>query len=179
MNIVGVRIKEITCWKFLLTFPSLDDKKKFNLQSVRDWVSNFREPHYEDVFFERKVAVEIRGHPIHAWSEDNLKLIVKNVGDWGWWINHLDSSKELETPRVCCYTSVLGKIDKSEQVKLGKVFHLIKLIEVDWDFSKINSVFKIFQRIQLKKIRIAVKKSIFSKKRVIQRLQQRKGRILQ
>lgn len=140
MNIVGIRIKEITCWKFLLTFPTVEEKKSFDTHSVSDWVNNFREPHYEDVFIKRKVVLEVRGLPLHACSEENLKLIVSKSGEWGWWINATDTMRRLETPRICCYTNSLDKIERSEQVKFGNVCYQIKMVEVDWDFSKIYSV---------------------------------------
>lgn len=131
MNIMGVKIKKISCWKFPLTFSSAEAKKDFDVQSVRDWVSNFKEPHYEHVFINMKIAVEISGLPLHAWSEENLKLLTKNIGDWGWWINGPDNMRGLEIPKICGYTSSLDKIEKSEQVRLGKVCHHVKMVEVD------------------------------------------------
>lgn len=94
--------------------------------------------------------VEIRGLLLHAWSEDNLKLISKKVGNWGWWINSPDTMRCLETCRICCYTSSLNRIYKGDFIRVDKVGYQLKLVDVEHDFSKGNCVLKEDQEFVLK-----------------------------
>lgn len=88
----------------------------------------------------KKVELEIRGLPLHSWSEDNLKLITNKLGSRGWWINRLDTMRCLENRKVCCYTNSLDRIYKNDFANVDRVGFHLKLVEVEYDFSKGNCV---------------------------------------
>lgn len=69
--------------------------------------------------------MKIRGLPLHAWAEDNVKLISKKVGRCGWCINRPNTLRCLEIPRICCYTSSHNRINKGDFVRVEKAgYHL-------------------------------------------------------
>lgn len=107
---------------------------------VKDWIDNCREPNFEDVFIKRMITLEVRGLPLHTWSEKNLKMISSSIGEWGWWINRPDTMRCFLPPRICCYTNSLEKVDINNTVLVDGVGFHIKLLEVDNNLVEGGSV---------------------------------------
>lgn len=82
-----IRIQEITCWKFLIQFPNSLAKSSFDPEKIKLWLFNLRSVEEEDLIIKRRVAVEVRGMPYTSWAENNLIMISKEIGSWGWWLN--------------------------------------------------------------------------------------------
>lgn len=47
---------------------------------LKDWVEEVRHPSEEDLVIKRKVVVKLRGLPLNAWIETNIKDVVKDLG---------------------------------------------------------------------------------------------------
>lgn len=107
---------------------------------LKDWVEEVRHPSEEDLVIKRKVVVKLRGLPLNAWTETNIKEVVKDLGVWGWWVNRPNTSYKFENPRICLYTEIWDKIEKDLSVKIGKVTYSSKLVEVEHDHSKDSEV---------------------------------------
>lgn len=69
---IGIKeIKELTCWKFLIVFNNKTSCDDFIWSKIKDWFGKVRKLDVEDLLIERKLVVEVRGLPLHSWSEKN------------------------------------------------------------------------------------------------------------
>lgn len=59
----GIIVKEVSCYKFILSFTSKKSRDDFKFENLVDWVSHPRPMENEDYRIARKVVVEIRGLP--------------------------------------------------------------------------------------------------------------------
>lgn len=109
LKISNVVVKELSCWKFLFTFPSIKEMDAFDWKVLKYWVEGIRVPSEEDLVIKRKVVVELRGLPLNVWSKKNIKEVVKDLGVWGWWVDRPDTSHKYENPRICLYTGIWDK----------------------------------------------------------------------
>ncbi|KAK1384092.1 hypothetical protein POM88_021827 [Heracleum sosnowskyi] len=92
-------IKEITCWKFLITFKNSEEKNSFDKNRVKSWLHDIREVEDEDLRIKRKLVVELRGLPCTAWTKINLMELTKELGDSGWGINEEIGNRKLQNPK--------------------------------------------------------------------------------
>lgn len=73
------------------------------------------------MIIDRKVVVELRGLPLHAWSEGNLKIIIRACGSSGWWINRPDILRRLKVARNCLFSKLHIKVSIEKLVKVKRV----------------------------------------------------------
>ncbi|KAK1400745.1 hypothetical protein POM88_000350 [Heracleum sosnowskyi] len=135
----NILVKEISCWKFLLSFKDSNDKGLFDKSRVKHWLHDIRSFEEEDRRIRRKVVVEVRGIPFIAWSESTLMEITKHIGDWGWWINEAEENKVLENPKVCIYSDELLSIAIRSSISVEGVGYEVGIVEIPFDFLKVNS----------------------------------------
>ncbi|KAL1811947.1 hypothetical protein ACET3Z_022012 [Daucus carota] len=114
-----ILVKEINCYKFILSFQTKKQRDIFDFSILKDWIIHPRPMEEEDYRIKRKALVEIRGLPCNSWTEDNLKKIVKDQGSWGWWENNPMYCNSLENPRVWMYLGSLEKVSEMIKVKIG------------------------------------------------------------
>lgn len=124
-------VKELSCYKFILSFKSKKLRDDFKFENLVDWVALPRPMEKEDFRVNRKTLLEIRGLPCNAWKEENLKKIVRNFGTWGWWINNPMYHSSLENPRVVIYTEQLKKIKELIKVQLKEDTRKVLIYEVE------------------------------------------------
>lgn len=113
MKIRGVEVKEVTCWKFIFSFPSQEKCNAFDWNMLKDWVNKVRNPCREDLMIKRQAIVEVRGLPFNSWTESSLRTVIRNIGLWGWWINRPDTIHKLEAPKICVYTDNMENFNET------------------------------------------------------------------
>lgn len=134
---LGIReVKELTCWKYLILFENKDRFNSFRWNLVKDWLAETRLPSSEDLIVKRKMAIEAKGIPMDGWSDENLQLITKDIGSWGWWINCPVNGHKLENPKLSIYTSMLDKVKLNLKILIKGVRYRVKLVEVPFVFAE-------------------------------------------
>ncbi|KAL1812161.1 hypothetical protein ACET3Z_022226 [Daucus carota] len=126
-----ILVKEVSCFKFILSFRSKKQRNEFDFTSLKDWIVHPRPMEQEDYKINRKALIEIRGLPCNAWNENNLKNITKDIGSWGWWENNPMHCNGLENPRIWTYVDSMEKISSRIQVKIGEPTFDILLYELE------------------------------------------------
>lgn len=124
-------VKEVSCYKFILSFKTKKIMDNFQFDNLVDWVHLPRRMEEEDFRIKRKILVEIRGLPCNTWTEDNLQKILKDLGSWGWWENNPMYHSSLENPRIWMYSESLGKVREVLKVIISGSTLKIKVHEIE------------------------------------------------
>ncbi|WOH09103.1 hypothetical protein DCAR_0728558 [Daucus carota subsp. sativus] len=133
MGMSHIGVKELSCWRYLLSFNSEEELNEWNGVKVKDWIHITRSLNEEDLLPKRRLLVQIRGLPMQYWSEENLKKISQDFGIWGWWCNRPDSQMIIENPLIWLYSSCLKEINKDLDIAAEGITFRIKLIEIKDD----------------------------------------------
>ena len=131
LGMAYTEVKEISCWKFLLRFASEEKLKDWNGDGIKDWICLTRNLSEEDLIPKRRALIEIRGLPLHYWSEENLEKITQEYGLWGWWRNRPDAQMKIETPLIWIYSGCLEKIEENLVVITEGGNYRVKILEVE------------------------------------------------
>lgn len=131
LGMAYIEVKEISCWKFLLRFASEEKLKDWNGDGIKDWICLTRNLSEEDLIPKRRALIEIRGLPLHYWSEENLEKITQEYGLWGWWRNRPDAQMKIETPLIWIYSGCLEKIEENLVVITEGGNYRVKILEVE------------------------------------------------
>ncbi|KAL1802583.1 hypothetical protein ACET3Z_031230 [Daucus carota] len=120
-----VIIRGLSSFKFMAYFTDVACLEELDLDFLHVGFMEVSKIREEDLVVPRQAWVEIRGLPLHRWTEANYSLLMKPWGDIIHFGRTLDEDDFYVTPKLLIETAQLGNIEATKQVVLlGKRWQL-------------------------------------------------------
>lgn len=126
---LAIKLIGITHIKFLVTFPTEEDRRETQERVLRTWFKETKKAIHLDMVPPRIAWVYCNGLPYSLWNLENWKKI---MGDWGQILTRkfkIFNCGMIQTPRICIQTYQVRDIDETVKVLVDSKGYWVKIRE--------------------------------------------------
>lgn len=126
---IPTRVVGISHRKFLITFPTLENKEELPLEALQSWFTEFLEASHGELIPPRLAWLHCEGLPLTMWNLENWEKI---LGDWGQILTRnfkIFKCGMIQGPMICIQTYQVRDIEETIKVLIKDKGYWIKIRE--------------------------------------------------